>query len=66
MPSRKPPYVYTHVRTFFTDDRWAVYEFVGELLAQGVTHVGTGYENNEWIVVWQDHSPPKLFPKMNP
>lgn len=60
MDKPKGPFHYTHIKLFFNSDRWAAWEYVGTLVAQGITHVGMAYDNGEWMVVWQDLIPPKL------
>lgn len=52
----KPQYIRS--QTFFDGDRWAAHDFVGVLLARGVTQITIAEERDEFTVSWPEREPP--------
>jgi len=52
---------YTHTRTFFNYNRWSAHDFMGELMAQGITQFQVLMIGADWVVSWVTSSAPDVL-----
>lgn len=51
---------YIHTRTFFQNNRWDAHDFIGELMARGITQFAVALQGDDWTVAWREHTPPDV------
>ncbi len=52
---------YLHTRTFFQHARWDAHDFLGTLMARGITQFQVALDGADWVVSWVERTPPDVI-----
>lgn len=58
MPAAAKQYI--HTRTFFQHNRWDAHDFIGELMARGITQLAVALQGDDWTIAWREPTPPNV------